>query len=303
MDEVSLREYAAENHGVIGRAEAALFGASPSQIKRRLVTGEWVRLAPSVFAIAGSPATWLRTARAHALSLGGLVSHRAAAYLHGIDGFTEGVIELTVDQARGRVRDEVRLRRSTQMHLAEPQMVDNIPVTGIARTVLDVSADIGHRRLESTVDSVLRQRLVTWPDLYDVLVRHSVQGRNGCGPLRALLDRRYGEAAIPDSRWNRMVGQLLADSALPAPQYEFVVRDVRGRFIARVDLAYPEQRLAIELDSVRYHLNRESFEKDARRRNRLLNSGWRVLTFTWADYADAPSALVRSVAQARAQGF
>ena len=303
MDEVSLRSYAAQNHGVIGRREAVGFGASPSQIRNRLATGEWIRLAPAVFAIAGAPVTWMQSARAQALSLDGLVSHRAAAYLHGIDGFRAGILDVTVAQTRGRQRPQIRLRRSTQMHLADPQVVHSVPVTGVARTVLDVAADVGPRRLETLVDAVLRQQMVSWADLYEVLVRHSVQGRNGCGRLRQLLDHRYGDAVIPDSRWNRMVGQLLADSSLPEPQYEYVVCTVAGEFVARVDLAYPRQRLAIELDSVRFHLNRESFEQDARRRNRLLNEGWRVLTFTWSDYSNDPAGLIRSVRAARGQSF
>lgn len=296
MDQVSLRQYAAAHHGVVSRAEAYGFGASPSQVKHRLSTGEWYRLAPGVFAISGTPSTWLQRARAQALSLDGVISHRAAAALHGIDGFEMGMIEVSIPQSMGRVRSDVHVHRSTQMRLASAGIVNGVPVTGIARTVLDVGAVVGWRRLEWMVDAVLRQRLLDWPDLYDVLIRHSVQGRNGCGPLRAHLDRRLGESAIPDSRWNRMVGQLLADSTLPEPQYEHVVRDEAGRFLGRVDLAYPRDRLAIELDSVRFHLNRESFEKDPRRRNRLLMSGWRVLTFTWSDYADNPRALVRTVA-------
>ena len=54
-------------------------------------------------------------------------------------------------------------------------------------------------------------------------------------------------------------------------------------------------RLAIELDSVRYHLNHQSFRDDPRRRNRLTVLGWTVLNFTWADYLDDPAGLCSTV--------
>ena len=92
---------------------------------------------------------------------------------------------------------------------------------------------------------------------------------------------------------------LLLDAGLPEPRYEYQVLDAAGAFIARVDLAYPERKVAIELDSVRWHLNRSSFEADPRRKNKLILAGWTVLTFTWSDYVDTPNALVRTVRDSR----
>ena len=73
-----------------------------------------------------------------------------------------------------------------------------------------------------------------------------------------------------------------------------------GALIAQVDLAYPDCRVAIELDSVRFHLNRDAFVRDARRRNRLMLAGWNVLSFTWADYRHEPTVLCAQVASALA---
>ena len=139
----------------------------------------------------------------------------------------------------------VKVHRTTQYELASPLEIDGLLATGIARTVLDVAAVVGPQRWNQTVDAVLQQRLLAWPDLYDVLVRHSAKGRTGCGRLRKLLDARFGDSAIPDSRWNRMVGTLLADSGLPEPTYEHEVQDSSGAFVARVDLTYPRRKLSL----------------------------------------------------------
>ena len=293
-----LYDFASSRHGVFSRLEAQKLGISKSQISTRVKNGQFIRVAPAVYALAGSPNTWEQRARIAALTTRGLVSHRAAAYVHDIDGFGPSDIEVTVPKYRRPEGAGLWVHRTTQFGRADAQEVDGIPVTGIARTVLDVAAVLGPKRLNWVVDAVIRQELVTWEDLFHVWVIHSIQGRNGSGRLRKLLEERYGDEQIPDSKWNRMVSDLLIDAGLPAPIMEHEVR-CNGRLIGRVDLAYPDCRLAIELDSSRWHLNAESFVKDPRRKNQLMLAGWTVLTFTWADYADTPRVLVDTVKQAR----
>ncbi len=103
---------------------------------------------------------------------------------------------------------------------------------------------------------------------------------------------------MPLSEWSRMVADLLEASGLPRPAFEHRVEGRDGEFVAQVDLAYPSVRLAIELDSVRWHFNRVSFAEDPRRRNALFMAGWTVLTFTWDDYANHASTLCATVARA-----
>ena len=95
-----------------------------------------------------------------------------------------------------------------------------------------------------------------------------------------------------------MVAGLLGGAGLPRPVFEHRVTAPDGSLIAQVDLAYPAERLAIELDSVRWHFNLESFVADPRRRNQLSVVGWTVLTFTWDDYAKRPEALCATVERA-----
>ena len=95
-----------------------------------------------------------------------------------------------------------------------------------------------------------------------------------------------------------MVADLLEGARLPRPVFEHRVKAPDGSLVAQVDLAYPVERLAIELDSVRWHFNLESFVADPRRRNRTSLAGWTVLTFTWDDYANRPEALCATVADA-----
>lgn len=290
--------HAETHHGVVSRTEAQDLGLTTNQLDYLVQVGRLRRAAPRVYVVAGTPDSWHRRARVAALSVDGLVSHQAAARLHGIDGFKGSDISVTVPKDRRPKNSPERLHRSTQYRFADPVVVEGVPTTGITRTVLDLAAVTPYSRFERAIDAVLRTEKCDWPELYEVLALHSIQGRNGCGPLRALLDARYGEESIPDSAWNRMVGQLLIRSGVGIPTYEHAIRDREGQFVARVDLAFPQQRVAIELDSIRWHLNRESFERDPRRKNRLVLLGWTVLTFTWSDYIDRPSTLIQSVSDA-----
>lgn len=290
-----LTNFASTRHGVVSREEALACGMSASQLTRSVGKGVLLRLEPSVYGIAGAPDTWHRRARVATLSTGGLLSHDAAAANHRLDGFPQATVEVVIPKSRRVNRQDISVHRTTQFALAAPIQVNGIPTTGLERTVLDLAGTISYRRLEHVVDEVLRERLTSWPDLLDTWVCHSIQGRNGSGPLRRLLEERYGETAIPDSKWNRMVGRLLESAGIGTPDYEFTVRSHDDRFLGRVDLAYPKKQVAIELDSVRWHLNRESFEQDPRRKNTLVTSGWTVLTFTWSDYVDRPWQLIRIV--------
>jgi very-short-patch-repair endonuclease len=67
-------------------------------------------------------------------------------------------------------------------------------------------------------------------------------------------------------------------AGLPLPRQQYRVR-VKGRNF-RLDLAYPEHRVAIELDSWEFHHTRSAFEDDRVRDSLLRLEGWTVYHFT-----------------------
>ncbi len=269
-----------------------------SKIDHCVHTGGWTREARGVYRHTAVPSTPLSRLLAACLAHGGLASHRSAAALHGIEGFKLDRVELTVPPGKRPSMAGVRLHRSNQMSLAKPTERQGVPCTGRARTVLDLAAVVTREQLERVMDAVLRDRLLRPSDLYAVLATHARRGRQGCATLRAVLDDRLGDDPVPLSEWSRMVEDLLVASGLARPRLEHRIYDGAGVFLAQVDLAYPAHRVAVELDSVRYHLNRESFVADPRRRNRLTVADWKVLSFTWEDYMNCPSALCGAVAAA-----
>lgn len=302
VDEAQIAAKMREQHGLIVRSQALAAGMTRHRIQRRVRSGEWRSVRSGIYQQSATPVTARSRLLAACIAVSGLASHRSAAALHGLDGFELTKIDVVVSPERARAVTGMRLHRSAHMHLARPITLDNIPCTGLARTLLDLAALLDRRLLERAVDAALRDQRLRYVDLYNVIARHAANGRNGLVPLRAVLDERCADDPVPLSDWSRWVGELLTDSGLPAPTLEHRVHDADGRFVAQVDLAYPIQRLAVELDSIRWHHNRESFESDRNRRNRLIAAGWDVMAFTWREYTERPDSLCAVVAQTLGRG-
>jgi very-short-patch-repair endonuclease len=88
---------------------------------------------------------------------------------------------------------------------------------------------------------------------------------------------------------------VLHGSPLPRPlaQHRIVLA---GEFVARVDFAWPEVRVALEYDGL-WHAEPGQFAKDRQRLNRLREAGWVVVFVTAADLS-RPAELVARVARA-----
>ena len=295
VDRTTLLALARRQHGLITRAQALdAAGFTRHQVEHRISRGSWKPIEREVYLLASHTATWKTSALAAVLRTDGVASHRTAGVLWELDGIRALRPEVTVPHA-SKVRSRVAtVHRTTQWDRIEATARSGIPVSGIARTLLDVAWRLSRMQLLIAVDSARLRRLVDWPDLYTVYRRHSIQGRTGCGPFRALLDRHLGEKTMSRSGWGRLVQAMVVDGGLPRPELEYHVEGPDG-FAADLDLAYPEQKIGIELDSATWHLNRTSFENDPRRRNELQNLGWSILNFTWSDYAERSNKLIATV--------
>lgn len=90
---------------------------------------------------------------------------------------------------------------------------------------------------------------------------------------------------------------VLVRRGLPRPELQYPVYDDLGGFIARLDMAYPPLKLAMEYDG-RGHLAAWQQESDSRRLNLLDAAGWSVLRFTSPDVLRTPDAMAAQVRDA-----
>jgi len=289
-------DLASRQYSLITRAQARDAGVSRRTIERLLRSGEWERVARSVFRIAGVPNSWEQRALSFVLSAGprAAISHRSAAYLYGLEGFrSPGRIEITTPRHFRRIIAGAQVHETLDADLMGIRRRRGIPVTGPARTVLDVCWVVGDDLTAlGALDEMLRLRHVTWPELWECLVVHARRGRNGVARFRRILVRRWGKRS-PRGVFNRTVDALLVDAGLPAPEPENPVVIGGAKYI--LDLAYPELKVCIELDDKGSHMTDLAFESDRIRENQLTLAGWLVLRYTWDRLVSEPDVIVAEV--------
>lgn len=137
--------------------------------------------------------------------------------------------------------------------------------------------------------------LVTLAELIEVRERCGRQGRNGVGVLDRCIERLPAMAAETESGLEVLFLEVCEAYGLPMPVPQLPVR-AGGRSF-RIDFAYPECRLAIEIDGVESHSTPEQRAHDARRQHLLEQAGWRVLRFTHAELSG--DALHRKIRELR----
>lgn len=264
-----------------------------------LRSSAWRRLFQGVYADAELPDTFGVRVRGARLIIPtvAVFSGRTAAYLHGATGLADrrSLVEVTIPTgARFGPVAGIRVRRAA---LAAPDVttVRGWRCTTGRRTAWDIARWEALPDAVAALDVLLAGAVVGTGELHQDVGRRSGRGARKAQRAVELADARA--ESQPESR----LRVALALAGLPAvPQY--TVRDAEGTFVARVDLAYPEHKIAIEYDGA-WHAERGQFEKDRRRSNRLAAAGWTVLTVTAADMRnlDALMAQIRALVSATAR--
>lgn len=231
----------------------------------------------------GEPA--LRTAVA---ALGGVASHQDAARLWGIELLEPSPVRhVTVDRNRSRLSHP-----GTCIHradLPEVAVVSGIPATTAVRTVLDLCRALPLSHAVVAADSALRQRRLTLPRLYDAAA--ALAPAQGRPQVRDVLVRVDPFSGSPLETLCRLI---MEDAGLRPFETQHLVR-VGARVLARVDFAWPGQRLVVEVDGFAFHADRVTYRSDRRRTNALVLAGWRVLRFSWEDVVGSPDVVVEEV--------
>lgn len=296
--------------GLVTRRQVLVAGGSDSIIKRRLKVGRWALAERGVYALQGSPWTWRRNLAAVVLSINGaMASHRAAASLLGAatDGRGEPPLEFSVptgstpdrDFALTRERTDgtrIILHESVDLNYVTPVLIEGIPTTPPLRLALDLGSVVPFDLYRKSVGILRRDHGVDWVSLDRTYRRHSAQGRNGCGALRDLLERHFGEDGAPDEVVEIRCADLITAAGLPAPEHQYGIVRPDGR-VARLDLADPKYKIGIETDG-KIHNEEEVRQSDNRRRNNVQLLGWTIFHFTWEDIAYRPAYVVATVRSA-----
>jgi hypothetical protein len=275
---------AARQFGVFSHEQAISAGFSRATVQQRVSDGRWLLVRPGVYAIAGVPRTFESNALSGVLQVDrAFASHRTAAFLHGLDGIRPMPRpELIVFDRRGIPSRRLIVHRPRVWLNADESCVRGVPTTSVARTLFDLAAVCRQRVLEIAFDDALRRELVS---LEQMKVRLAAVSRPGVRGLRAIApliaDRSSND--LEDSELETMFRKLITKPGLPEPELHYKIWGDDGTFVAEVDFAYPQARLAIELDSWTHHGSRKPFDADRVKDYELFDIGWHCLRFTKSD--------------------
>ncbi|MEV4825300.1 hypothetical protein [Micromonospora sp. NPDC049274] len=205
---------------------------------------------------------------------GAAIAGRAAAALYGC---ASPVPSEPIDVLVPRDR---RLGPTTgiRIHHGEIDPGDTLDRAGIrvttpVRTCWDLARWLGVVEAVVIIDALLARRLTDVPTLRDYALNRA--GRRGWRSLLRAVDLADAGAESPQESRTRV---RLVLAGLPRPQTQWVVAE-QGRFVARLDLAWPQFKVAVEYDGL-WHDDPEQFHRDRRRLNRLLGGDWIVLHVT-----------------------
>jgi hypothetical protein len=155
---------------------------------------------------------------------------------------------------------------------------DGIPVTSVARTLLDLGAVLRPSDLGVAIDRAERLGLFDLDAVVDVLER--ANGRRGARALRQAI-AAY-RPSTQKSELERCFRRLLEDDPpIPAPFFNALVEGEAGTH--EVDAYWAAERLAVQLDGFEFHRTRRDRERDAASDADLELAGNRVVRFTWDD--------------------
>jgi very-short-patch-repair endonuclease/predicted transcriptional regulator of viral defense system len=293
----SIAATAAAQHGHISWGQLLAAGLSIRQAKYRVETGRLLRVYPGVYRVAAVPPSPHGAHMAAVLATGGVASHRSSAWLLGHWDRPPRQVELTLPRPLGW-RSDLVTHRLVDLARHDVTYVDGIPCTDSARLLVDLGAVCRPKTVEKLFHKMLHGKHTDFDTIVSRYFQVSRRGRAGAGVLRAILDAYDPSMAPAESDLGVVLLQVLRDHGLPAPvrQHRVVVDGHRYR----LDVCYPELKMAMEGDGFGVHSERDAFEEDRVRQNRLVLNGWFVLRYTWRMLLHNPWQAAKDTFDARA---
>ncbi len=163
----------------------------------------------------------------------------------------------------------------------ESTKVGGLRVTTLDRTVSDASLVMSVVDLVCLLDSAARLGWTVPPD--------------ASGHLRSASARMD---PLSESPLETRLRILFADAGYPPECLQLKLYTVDGVVYARLDMAWPSLRVAVEADGRDVHDAPYALYHDRERQNEIVLDGWTILRFTWTDLMTRPSWVVQQLSRA-----
>lgn len=275
-------------------------GLTRSAIRWGEKTGRWRAICRGVWGEGPEDPSDVDRALAAVLASGGVACGKLAAFLLGLDSldmfFDSVAEEFALKPGSSNWRAGARRRLIPAERIID---VADIKCTDTLQTLLDLAAEVNDVQWEQVLESGLRKHGTSLSE-----IGAAMEGTQGAARIRRVLTLRPPDAPPTESLLETLMVQLARTvPGLPPPVRQYKVFDALGNFVARVDLAWPELGLFLELDG-QLHKNQRVY--DAHRQTRVVTvTGWLPGRFNWYGVVHIPKTTARQLAalvgQARAR--
>jgi hypothetical protein len=265
--EIAIARLAARQHGMVTRVQLLGLGLSGKAIDYRVRTGRLWRVHHGVYCVGRPAVTPHERAMAAVLACGlrAALSHVPGGALWEIGLRWPAVMEVTAPSKRSR--PGIRVHESATLTRRDITRHYGIPVTTLARTLLDLAEVLDTPSLTRAVNEARLRRKSTLTDLAELLDRSPGRATKR---LRPFIQNPTGPTR---SEFEDAFLAFVHRHGLPMPEMNQIVAGYE------VDVLYRKQRLVVELDGREFHEN--AFEADRERDAAVLNAGLSVLRLTW----------------------
>lgn len=223
---------------------------------------------------------------------GAAVSHRRAAVVFELVEPRDGDIDISIPSRSTRQHPGIRLHRQPSLRREDVGFTrEGVPITSPARTLLDFGTQATPRELERAFHEALVQRLVTRKELEALIARSP--GHHGVALMQPLVDDYEGPTLTRRDGEERMLA-LCRSARIARPDVNAIILGFE------VDFSWRETKVAVEVDSGRWHGNPAALERDHRKNMILRAHDWTVLRYTWKQIVHDRDAVVAELARATA---
>lgn len=294
--EARIAELVRCQHAVVALRQLVELGLSSSAVRTRVAEGRLHSVHRGVVSVC-HPDLLTRSGRFMAAVLacgdGASLSYRSAACHRGLRDDNRATIDVTSPHRAGRKRDGIAAHSAATLLPRDIEIVDGIPCTTLARTLLDLAEVVSTRSLERAIDRAEILRILDMRPIDDVLAR--ANGRRGAATLRAVLSEMQFQSTLTRSELEERFLQICRDIARPPDAVNAWIAYPDGGG-AEADFVWHAERLIIEVDGRDVHTTHHAFEHDRTRDQHLNLLGWRVVRFTWRQVEHEPQAVAATVA-------
>jgi very-short-patch-repair endonuclease len=270
---------------VVTRRQLAAIGIRGSSVERRVASGRLVRLYRGVFAVGHVQRTremrWI--AAVMACGRGSFLSSLDASGLWAIYESRATTIHMTTTNRSPRRLPGIKVHRARRLDPADVTTKDGIPVTTVARTLVDLTDVLTADRLLRAIREAEYLRLLDIDTLIAAVQR--ANGRRQITKLTKAIERHRPGQIVRKELEHRFL-ELLHKAGLPDPQTNVKTRPRRRTY--EVDCLWPDAGVAVELDGRAAHARAAAFEEDRARDAALTATGLRPLRFTWRRLTEEP---------------